>query len=98
MESILPFIAVAALVLACPLGMAAIGGVAWVVARAQGKKKDPSMGCMGGHGEHGQASGVGEESTLRAEVTRLQNEVDSLKAQSRPAGRATSEPSDVTSG
>ena len=82
MESILPFIGVAALLLACPVGMAAIGGVAWLVARAQGKKKDLSMGCMGGHGEHPQAGELNEESTLREEVVRLQGEIEALKAQS----------------
>ncbi len=81
MESILPFIGVAALLLACPVGMAAIGGVAWVVARTQGKKKDLSMGCMGGHGEHQEADGINEDAALRKEVARLQSEVDALRAQ-----------------
>lgn len=59
MESILPFVAVAALALACPLGMAAIGGAAWLVARARGEKKDFSAGCMSGHGEPPSASSTG---------------------------------------
>lgn len=74
-------IALILLVLACPLGMLAIGGVVWVVARARGQKADLSMGCMGGHGEHQQGTAQSGDSALRDQVTQLQAEVASLKAQ-----------------
>ena len=46
-------IAVVLLVLACPLGMLAIGGTVWLVGRVRGEKKAFSAGCMhmSGHGE-----------------------------------------------
>lgn len=72
-------IALVLLVLACPLGMLAIGGVAWLVARARGERKDFSAGCMQ-HGDHQQASPEPEETRLREEVSRLQAEIESLKA------------------
>jgi len=44
METILPAIVVL-LCLACPLGMAVIGGVAWLIARAKGPKTErPASG------------------------------------------------------
>ena len=82
MESVLPFIVVALLVLACPLGMIAIGGIAWLVARARGEKKELSMGCISGHGQsHGAASAEPEDAALREEVSRLRREVEVLRAQ-----------------
>ena len=48
MESILPFIGVAAFVLICPLMMVAIGGIGWLVARARGQKGSFSS-CLTGH-------------------------------------------------
>ena len=46
-------IAVVLLVLACPLGMLAIGGTVWLVGRVRGEKKAFSAGCMhmSGHDE-----------------------------------------------
>jgi len=73
-------IALILLVLACPLGMLAIGGVVWLVARARGEKKQFSASCMQ-HGEHAQTSEQTEESALRDHVTQLQAEVELLKAQ-----------------
>ena len=40
MDDVLPIIVVAVLALACPLCMVVMGGVAWVVARAQARKKE----------------------------------------------------------
>lgn len=75
-------IAIVLLVLACPLGMLAIGGIAWLVARARGEKKSLSMGCMAGHGQsHGVAGAEPEDAALREEVSRLQREIDALRAQ-----------------
>ncbi|MEX0684224.1 MAG: hypothetical protein WD904_05360 [Dehalococcoidia bacterium] len=74
-------IALILLVLACPLGMLAIGGVAWAVARARGQKKDFSAGCMGGHGGHAQDSTPTDETALKDRVSELQAEVELLKAQ-----------------
>lgn len=39
MDNILPIIAGGALILACPLGMVAMGVVPWLIARARGEKK-----------------------------------------------------------
>ena len=75
-------IAIVLLLLACPLGMLAIGGIAWLVARARGEKKDLSMGCMAGHGQsHGEAGAQPEDAALCQEVSRLRREVADLKAQ-----------------
>jgi len=75
-------IALVLLVLACPLGMLAIGGTVWLVGRVRGEKKAFSAGCvpMSGHGE--QQASHSDASGLREEVSRLQREVESLKAQS----------------
>jgi hypothetical protein len=75
-------IAVVLLVLACPLSMLAIGGAVWLVGRVRGEKKDFSAGCMpmSGHGDK-QASQSGD-TALWEEVSRLQREVESFKAQS----------------
>ena len=75
-------IAVVLLVLACPLGMLAIGGTVWLVGRVRGEKKAFSAGCMpmSGHGK--QQASERNESALREEVSRLQREVESLKAPS----------------
>ena len=73
-------IALVLLVLACPLGMFAIGGIAWLVARARGKKKEFSAGCMQ-HGGHEQASAEAGDSRLMDQVTQLQAEVELLRAQ-----------------
>jgi len=78
-------IALILLVLACPLGMLAIGGGVWLVARARGEKKQFSASCMQ-HGEHARASEQTEESALRDQVTQLQAEVESLKGQLRGDG------------
>jgi len=75
------------LVLACPLGMLAIGGVVWVVARARGEKKEFSASCMQ-HGNHQRTSRRTEESELRDQVTQLQAEVELLRAQSSTDGSA----------
>lgn len=40
MDSVLPIIGVGVLALACPLCMVVMGGVAWVVSRARGRKKE----------------------------------------------------------
>lgn len=82
-------IALILLVLACPLGMLAIGGVAWVVARARGEKRDFSMSCMQ-HGDHEQTSAPMEENSLREQVTQLEAEVELLKAQRSTDGSAAS--------
>ena len=82
MYSILPLIAVAALALACPLGMVGMGVAAWVIARARGQKKDLSVGCMPGHGE--QPAERGEDGALKEQV----DQIESLRAQ---AGTARSE-------
>lgn len=84
MDSILPVAAVAALALACPLGMAGMGVAAWLVARARGQKKDLSIGCMPGHGE--QPSENSEDDSRRERIARLEGEIESLKAQG--AGRS----------
>ena len=78
MDSILPVIAVAAL-LACPLGMVGMGVGAWVIARARGQKKDLSVGCMPGYGE--QPSEQGEDGALKEQVARLEREIKSLRSQ-----------------
>jgi hypothetical protein len=79
-------IAVILLVLACPLGMFAMGGIAWLVARARGKKKEFSAGCMQ-HGGHEEASAQAGDSDLTDQVTQLQTEVELLRAQ-LPGDRA----------
>ncbi len=78
MESILPFIGVALLVLICPLAMVAIGGIGWLVARARGQKGSFSS-CLTGHGGHHQAA-VTDKADLSGEVARLQSELEALKA------------------
>ncbi len=40
MDSVLPIIGVGVLALACPLCMVVMGGVAWVVSRARGRKNE----------------------------------------------------------
>ena len=79
MDSILPVIAVAALALACPLGMVGMGVAAWVIARARGQKKDLSVSCMPGHGQ--QTSEQGEDGVLKEQVARLEREIKSLRSQ-----------------
>ena len=87
METVLPFIGVGLLALACPLGMVGIGVVTWLIARARGQKRDLSMGCMPMvHGaQHSSGAGVIGESALREEVARLQGEVQAVKAQANTA-------------
>ena len=80
MSDVLSFLPVALVVLACPLGMAALGAGAWFVARARGEKKELSMGCMGGHDEDQPATADGE-AKLREEVAHLEQEVQALRAQ-----------------
>jgi len=76
---ILGAVAIVLLVLACPVGMVAMGVVAWLVARARGQKQQLFVGCMPGHGE--QATGQQEDSAREEQVTRLQREVESLRTQ-----------------
>ena len=74
--------AIGLLLLACPLAMVAMGGIAWLVARARSEKRELSMGCMSGHGQsHGAASAEPEGAALREEVSRLRREVEVLRAQ-----------------
>jgi len=84
MDSILPVIAVAALALACPLGMVGMGVAAWVIARARGQKKELSVGCMPGHGE--QPAERGEDDALKEEVARLEREIETLRTQATAEG------------
>ena len=84
MDSILPVIAVAALALACPLGMVGMGVGAWVIARARGQKKELSVSCMPGHSE--QPAERGEDGALKEEVARLEQEIESLRAQATTRG------------
>jgi hypothetical protein len=80
----LPFFPIVLLALLCPLMMVGIPVAAWVVARARGEKKPLSMGCMSGqceHEEHAQ-----QDAGLKEEVTRLQQEVQLLRAQLGPSG------------
>ena len=79
MDSILPVIAVAALALACPLGMVGMGVATWVIARARGQKKDLSVGCMPGHGE--QSAGRQDDASLKEQLAQLEREVESLRAE-----------------
>ena len=78
-------VAIVVLALACPVGMAAMGVVAWLIARARGQKQQLSMACMPDHGE--QATGSQEDSALKEQVTRLEREVESLRTQTN-AGRS----------
>lgn len=85
MESIFPFIGLALFALICPLVMVAIGGIAWLVARARGDKGSFGMGCMTGHGGHHQAAATPAEKTITEEVARLQSELDALRARRQEA-------------
>lgn len=78
-------IALVLLVLACPLSMLAIGGAVWLVGRVRGEKKDFSAGCMPMSGHGNQQASQSDDTALREEVSRLQQEVESLKAQSATA-------------
>ena len=81
MESLVPFIPGALLILACPLMMVAMGGGAWLVTRARGEKKDLSLGCMPGHGEPPRQAAVENNGdALREELNRLEAEFQALKA------------------
>jgi ribosomal protein L19E len=85
-------VAIVLLALACPLGMLAIGGIAWLVARARGEKKELSMGCMPGHGQsHGAAGAEPGDAALREEVSRLRREVADLRAQAAVEERVHAE-------
>ena len=87
MSDILPFLPVALLVLACPLGMAVLGVGAWMVARARGEKKELSMGCIGSHGEHQQQPATeASENKLTQQVARLEQEVQGLRTQVKATG------------
>jgi uncharacterized protein YceH (UPF0502 family) len=81
--AILPFI----FLLACPLMMVGMGAVAWMMARARGQKKDFSMGCMGGQCDHKEHAGQNGVSSLEAQVSDLQREVEVLGSQG--SGAAT---------
>jgi len=61
-----------------------MGLAAWLIARARGQKKQLSVGCMPGHGE--QPSENGDDGALKDHVARLEEEIESLKAQG--AGRS----------
>ncbi len=80
MDNVLPVIGIGLLVLACPLAMVAIGVVPWLIARARGQKKDLSMSCMPMTGHSEQVAPDAEQSQLKEEVARLQQEVQTLKA------------------
>ncbi|TMC00366.1 MAG: hypothetical protein E6J42_01045 [Chloroflexi bacterium] len=63
--SILPYLLPVLVLLACPVGMAAIGMVAWAIARAKGEKRELSINCLSGqcrHKEHQTETPQGEES------------------------------------
>lgn len=89
MDSLIVFLPFALLLLACPLGMAAFGGIVWLVARARGQKKEFSMCGMGSscnHEEHGakpteRPGSPVDQAGLKEEVVRLQQEVQGLQAQ-----------------
>jgi len=69
------------LLLACPLSMTVIGLSAWAMARQRGEKRELSVGCVGGHGDHRQSAPDQEpNAALEEQVTRLQLEVESLRA------------------
>ena len=87
MENVLPFIGIGLLTLACPIGMVAIGGVGWLVARARGRKTEFSASCMQ-HGDHPQAA-AHAEGALGDQVTQLQAEVESLRARLQGTGIST---------
>jgi hypothetical protein len=77
--------AIALLALACPLGMVGMAVVPWLIARARGQKKELSMGCMPMSGHGAEQATQSDDSALREEVSWLQREVESLKAQSATA-------------
>ena len=93
MEGILGIILIASLLLACPLMMVGMGVGAWLISRARGKKKDFSMGCMGGQCDHQEHAAKPGESSVSEEVARLQQEVQALRAQvaGGPVGNGTRE-------
>jgi len=66
--------------------MAGMGLAAWLVARARGQKQNLSIRCMPGHGE--QPSENRENGDQKERIARLENEIESLKAQG--AGRSQS--------
>lgn len=86
MDSLLPLLPIALLVLACPLGMAALGVGAWLVARARGEKKELSMSCMGGHSDVQQPTAQTDTTRLKDEVARLEQEVEALRAEVKTTG------------
>ena len=89
MDSLIAFLPFALLLLACPLGMAAFGGIVWLVARARGQKKEFSMCGMGiscNHEEHSakpaeRPGSPVDQAGLKEEVVRLQQEVTALRSQ-----------------
>lgn len=82
MNSLIPFLPVALLLLACPLIMAGMGVVVWIVARAKGEKKPLSMSCMSGHGSDATQSTSGvPDGGLQNRVIELEAEVSALSAQ-----------------
>lgn len=80
MENVLPLLLLLA-VLACPLMMVGMGVGAWVLARAKGEKKPLSMGCMMGQCQHEEHAAAKEEPGLKEQVSQLQREVQTLRAQ-----------------
>lgn len=88
MENVLPFLLPLAL-LACPLMMVGMGVGAWVIARAKGEKKPLSMGCMMGQCNH-EEHAAKEETGLKEQVSQLEREVQTLRAQVAPHGNGAS--------
>jgi len=93
MESLLAFVPIALLVLACPLMMVSMGVVPWLISRARGEMKMLSIGCMGGQCDHQEHAAKPAEGSVKEEVARLQQEVQALRAQvaGGPGGNGTRE-------
>ncbi len=96
MEKLLPWLLPAVLVLACPLAMASIGLLGWLVGRLRGRREPLSMSCTGhGHSDPGHRTCDHEPARLEEELARLRSEVAELKARlgarphARRSGRGT---------
>jgi len=92
MISLLPVIGIGLLALACPLMMVGMGVGAWLVARARGQKKPPSMGCMpmADDEKHDEPIETTGQSSLHREVARLEHEVAALRAREAARGKGDS--------
>ena len=55
---------------------------AWLIARARGEKKPLSMGCMMGQCEHQEHAST-EQTGLKEQVSQLEREVQTLRAQAK---------------